>query len=466
MKQIFSIITIITAVLLVFTYSSCKKTGFITSADALLRTSTDTLHFDTVFTSVGSTTQLFKIFNQNDQKLKLSSVQLMGGSTSFFSMNVDGLAGNTFNDVEIDANDSLYVFVKVTINPNAANLPFIVQDSIKISWNGNTRFVQLDAFGLNAHFLRGRRVTQDTTWNNTRPFVILDGLTVDENRTLTIAKGTKVYFHNNAPLIVNGTLRAIGNRWDSTRIIFRGNRLDEPYKNFPGSWPGIYFGNNSKDNIMQFCHVLNAYQGLVVQNPSVNANPKLRLNECVLDNIYAEALLAGNTHVIARNCLISNAGFNVVIIGGGTYDFNHCTMSSYANTYLNHKNPVFTVSNVAGTSTNILNCTVRNSIIYGEGGIVEDEIAVTKQGSTAFTLNFINVLYKAKNTIANAVFTNALKENPQFDSINTGSRFFNFRLRPSSPCINKAIASGITYDLDSTLRPLGAGFDIGCYEKQ
>jgi hypothetical protein len=42
---------------------SCKKDGFITNADAVVYLSEDTLHFDTVFTSTGSTTQLFKIFN-------------------------------------------------------------------------------------------------------------------------------------------------------------------------------------------------------------------------------------------------------------------------------------------------------------------------------------------------------------------------------------------------------------------
>jgi hypothetical protein len=57
----------------------------------------------------------------------------------------------------------------VTINPNANQLPFVVQDSIKIDYNGNTRFVQLDALGQNARFLRDRRVTSDTTWNNNLP---------------------------------------------------------------------------------------------------------------------------------------------------------------------------------------------------------------------------------------------------------------------------------------------------------
>ncbi|HXS56850.1 MAG TPA: hypothetical protein VN726_12055, partial [Hanamia sp.] len=47
-------------------FFSCKKESFTTSGDARLYTSADTLAFDTVFTSAGSVTQLFKIFNDND----------------------------------------------------------------------------------------------------------------------------------------------------------------------------------------------------------------------------------------------------------------------------------------------------------------------------------------------------------------------------------------------------------------
>src|SRR5687767_2789068 len=101
---------------------SCKKTGFITSPDAFLRTSVDSLHFDTVFTTTGSTTQFFKIFNPNDQKLRLSNVQLMGGAASPFKLNVDGMPGTIFSDIEIEANDSIYAFVTVSINPSAASL--------------------------------------------------------------------------------------------------------------------------------------------------------------------------------------------------------------------------------------------------------------------------------------------------------------------------------------------------------
>lgn len=451
-------------------FSSCKKEGFIDSKDALLTTSVDTLHYDTVFTSTGSITQSFKIFNLNDKKLRLSNVQLMGGSASFYKINVDGSAGTNFSDIEINANDSIYVFAMVTINPNASNLPFIVKDSIKIDYNGNTKFVQLEAFGQNANFLRDRRVTTDTTWNNNLPFVILGGLTVDSAKTLTIKKGTKVYFHADAPLIVRGTLNAVGEKNDSTKITFKGDRLDYPYKDYPASWPGIYFMNSSKDNVMEHCVVKNAYQGTIVQNPASNSNPKLTLNECILDNIYDIAVGAANTSVVARNCLISNCGYNVFLTAGGNYTFNNCTMVSIGNYYLQHKNAVLTVSNVVSSSiTNNVTATFNNSIIYGESGLPDDEINLIKQGSTAYNVTFNNTLYKMKSSDpTTATFNGSKLKNikPEFDSVNIGDRYFNFRLKSTSLAKDKgSIISGITTDLDGKNRNVGLP-DLGCFELQ
>ena len=74
-------------------FAACKKDQFITSPDALISLSTDEIKFDTVFTNSGSVTHFFKIINENNQKLKLSSVQLAGGTASFFRINVDGVTG-------------------------------------------------------------------------------------------------------------------------------------------------------------------------------------------------------------------------------------------------------------------------------------------------------------------------------------------------------------------------------------
>lgn len=453
---------LITAVL----FLSCKKEGFITSTDALLRTSVDTLHFDTVFTTTGSITQLFKIFNGNDKKLNLSSVKLMGGNTSAFKMNVDGLPGTSFSNIEIAPNDSVYVFVSVSINQSTANLPFIVQDSVQINYNGNTRWVQLDAYGRNANFYRNRRITTDSTWNNDKPFVILGSLLVDSNVVLTINKGCKIYSHADAPIIVNGTLRVLGEKYDSTRVTFKGDRLDYPYNEFPGSWPGIYFNRSSRNNILNYATIQHAYQGVVAINPNSLPGTKLTLNECIIDNIYDGGIIGSNSSITATNCLISNCGYNVLITAGGNYNFNHCTISSYGNSYLSHKNPVLTVGNsVSQTTTNPLTAIFSNSIFHGEGGTVDDEVLIDKKGSTPFSVTFDNVLYKVKTDPANATFNNSIKNQaPQFDSIDIGRRYFNFRLKSSSPAINKGIVTGVVFDLDGNAR-IGIP-DIGCFEKQ
>src|SRR5687767_53129 len=106
---------------------SCKKESFITTPDARVTLTADTLKYDTVFVTSGSVYRFFKIINENDQKLRITSISLMGGASSVYKMNVDGIPGPQVNNVEIEANDSVYVFVQVNINQDANNLPFIVR---------------------------------------------------------------------------------------------------------------------------------------------------------------------------------------------------------------------------------------------------------------------------------------------------------------------------------------------------
>src|SRR6516164_1078560 len=285
---------------------SCKKDSFITSPDALVRFSSDTVFFDTVFTSTGSVTQSIKVFNENNEKMLLSSVRLMGGSQSSFRINIDGSPGPENDQIEVEPNDSIYVFITVSVNPTASGLPFILQDSIGVSFNGNTRFIQLKAWGQNAHFLKNQEISTNVTWTNDLPYVIQGGLQVDSNAVLTIQKGCKIYLHADAPLLVNGSLQVLGEKTDSMRVYFQGDRLDNPYNSYPGSWPGILFGTTSRDNLMEFAVIRNAYQGLIAEDLPMDANPKLTLNECIVDNIYDAGILALGSSIQANNCLISN----------------------------------------------------------------------------------------------------------------------------------------------------------------
>jgi len=445
---------------------SCRKDAYITSPDARVTISADTLKFDTVFVTAGSTYRTLKIINDNNQKLKLPALKLMGGAASVYKMNVDGIAGTQFSNLDIEANDSLYVFVQVTVNPGAGNLPFIIRDSIQVSYNGRNRLVQLEAWGQNANFFRDKVVTANETWNNNLPYVILGSLIVNANQTLTINKGCRIYVHADAPVIVNGTLDVNGLKDTIDRVYFQGDRLDEPYKDYPASWPGIFFLAGSKDNVLNYAVIKNAYQGIGITDPSPNANPKLVLNECVIDNAYDAGIISLNSSIRARNCLISNCGKNLLLAKGGDYQFTHCTVVTYANRFIEHRDPVFSLSNYANGASVNLTALFRNCIFWGENGLVNDEVVVEKNGNTIFNVNFDYTLWKVQTNPSN-ITSNQIINNqpPQFDSVNTNKNYYDFRLKPGSAALNKGVSTGITTDIDGKPRAVGLP-DLGCFEKQ
>jgi hypothetical protein len=463
-----SVITRICLLLLagVWLMQSCTKDAVFTK-DGRLTLTDDTLHFDTVFTAAGSVTQYFLIKNDNRQSVRISSIELMGGSASFFRMNVDGTPGTSISNLELEGNDSMYVFVSVNINPNTDLLPFLIRDSIKIQANGFTLFKQLEAWGQNARYLRNGKITSSQTWNKNLPYVILGGLVIDTNATLTIGPGTRIHLNADAPLIIDGTLLVNGSKADS--VVFQGNRLDEPYRDFPGSWPGMYFRGSSKNNQLNYTVIKNAYQGVITEQPSGNSNPKVALTNCVIDNIYDIGIMGINSSIRADNCLVSNCGNNIALIYGGNYQFTHCTVVSLSNTFVTHKNPAVLATNFVKQNNQVftasLSATFTNSIIWGSEGFVENEIVVQKEGTAATNLSLQQVLFRSKADPAHTTFSNVIRnEDPRFDSVNVAKRFYNFRLKSGSPAINKGIITTLLTDLDGLPR---AGLpDLGCYEKQ
>lgn len=448
---------------------SCKKDSFITSPDASVILTADTLHFDTVFTTTGSTTQVFKIINNNNQKLRIDKIQLKGSASSSFQINADGFKGPQVNNLEINSNDSLYVFVSVSINPNAGNLPFIIRDSIEIDYNGNTKKVQLEAWGQNAHFYRQKQIAGNETWTNDLPYVILGSLYIQPNAILNIEKGCRIYVHADAPIIIDGSLKINGQKDTADRVYIQGDRLDEPYKNYPAGWPGLFFRAPSKDNVLNYAIINNAYQAIAISDPSVNANPKITLNQCIINNAYDAGIIAVNSNIKATNCLISNCGKNIFLVKGGNYNFTHCTVASYSNFFIQHKEPVLFVSNSIRINNvpdiKNIDAVFRNCIFWGEGGLVDNEVVVVKDGNSAFNVQFDNPLMKVKTDPANSTLTNIIKQDPGFDTINTSKRFYNFHLKPGSPAIDKGINAGVFIDLDGKARPFGLP-DLGAYEKQ
>ena len=451
-----------------FLFSSCKKDSFITSPDAQLYTSADTISFDTVFTTVGSISKSFKIFNGNNQKLLLSDVQLAGGQSSPFKINIDGVSSSSVKNIELNPNDSLYVFVQVNVDPNSEKNPFILKDSIEISFNGNKRFVQLQAYGQNAIFLKREVIRGHQIWTNELPYVIVGSVQVDTNATLNIEAGTKIYLHADAPFLVDGQLRAIGTK--DSRIIFSGDRMDDVYKDLPAGWPGLYFRNTSQDNVLEYAIIKNAYQGIVARDRSTTANPKLTLSKCIVENIYDIGILGINTEIYADNCLVSNCGTNVLLSYGGDYRFTFCTVVTYGSLYIDHKNPVIQVSDHIESGGMIytapLNATFTNSIFWGENGTVENELSVVKKGTDFFDVTFDHVLYKSKDEVTNANFIASIKNIPPgFDSVNTAKNIYDFRIlnNPLSPAAGSGKPTSFNLDLDGKTRATTP--DLGCYER-
>ena len=461
MKPVRNLLIIVLGILL----ATCKKESFTDSASALLQTTTDSLHFDTVFTTTGSITQFVRIINNNSKGIRIASVKLAGGINSAFRINVDGVPGPEVNDIEVLANDSVYVFVTVTINPDASTLPFLVMDSIEISYNGNQQFIQLDAYGRNAHFLRNRIITGTEIWNNDLPYVILEGITIRSNASLLINKGCQVFMHADAPFIINGTLTVNGEKYDSTRVVFAGDRLDEPYKNFPASYPGLYFTDSSSNNILNYAIIKNAYQAIVVTGASTS--PKLTLNETIVDNAYDAGIIGINTNINAVNVLVSNCGKNIFLVNGGKYEFTHCTAATISNNFIQHRNPVLLISNYLNQEINNLDAVFRNCIFWGDdNGLVPNEVQVLRMGNSVFNVNFDNVLWRVKDIpqhiVSNGIINN---QDPRFETINVAERIFNFRLRNDSPALDKGSMTPTLTDLDGNTRPVAIP-DLGAYEKQ
>lgn len=467
MKNFVLILSFIFVAVLTF---SCKKETFITSSDARLSLSTDTIKFDTVFTQTGSITRTFKIFNNNDQKLRLTSIELKGGNSSPFRININGVAAISQTNISLAANDSMYIFVTVNINPTQANLPFILADSIRIEYNGNIRWVQLQAYGQNAVFLNNAVVSANTSFTNAKPYVILGSLEIKPGITLTLNEGVKIYAHANAPILVDGTM--IVNGTVTNPILFTGDRLDDPYDKFPASWPGIYLRAASINNIFSFAQVKNANQGIVVTGQSQNGNPKLVLHQSIISNASDAGLLCNNSSVNVDNTLIYNSGSNLLIKSGGTYNFTNCTFAGYSNNYQFHKTPVAQLYNFdefnGTTITAALNASFKNCILWGENGSLENEILLQKQGTTAFSVTLDHCLYKADSEPAGAIIAASLRNiDPQFDSLDIRNNIYNFRTtkEPSSPVVSAGAATTFPRDLDNKPRnPVNP--DIGAYEKQ
>lgn len=457
-------------VLAVLFFTSCKKDSFITTPDASILISSDTLKFDTVFTTTGSTTQFVKIKNNNEHKLLISSISLAGGYASPFKLNIDGTASHEVYNIEVAANDSIYIYVSVTIPSSNVTIPFVVNDSIRVFYNGNSRYIQLEAYGQNAMFITNQTINGTQVWNPQLPVVVLESLTIRENGSLTLSPGTRMYFRNTAPIIVYGTL--IVNGTHNNPVVFKGERLDEYYNSLPGSWPGIIFMPSSKNNVLTFAEIHNAVDAITVAEPSINSNPKITLQQSIISNAYNTGLNFRKTDAEVTNSLIVNCSKNILIQEGGNYNFIHCTVAGMNTEYFIRQNPVLILSNQFSSNNTTasfpLNAVFTNSIFWGNLAHIPDEIILDNNPAAGFSVTFQHCLYKQQNNLSDATVINCIpNQSPGFKLIDLSEQIFDFHIdNPFAPGIDHGINTGLLKDLDNNNRLAGNAPDIGAYEKQ
>ena len=473
-----SLLLWLTALFFVLIAQSCRKDTFITTADAKLRFSEDTVHFDTVFSTVGSITLPLKLYNNYNENLNISNIQLAGGEFSQFRMNVDGESGAQFTDIEILPNDSIYIFIEVTVDPNDDALPFVIEDSIIFTTNGNMQDIKLIAYGQNANFHYGE-ILCDTTWTDNLPHVIIGSVLVDTLCSLTITEGTDIYLHGGSSFYVLGTLNVLGTK--DSLVTFQGDRLEDFYKEVPGQWEGIYLLRGSFDNVIQYAEIKNANKGISLGYSTdtglvtfLELQPTLTLENTEIFDIQYYGIESLNSRIKATNVLIYNVGqANAALTLGGDYEFRHCTMANYSSRYLTHQAPVLVLTDYYnfGPETNLQNGLTKadfiNCIIYGS--IAEgNELAIdTLLSPTIFNFNFDHCIIKSaiNPDLLNDVgcFFNT---DPVF--ANVGER--NYCPTTGSPALNAAIdipSDPVIIDIVGNPRPFAATLpDIGCYETE
>jgi hypothetical protein len=461
---------------------SCTTENFTSDPNAKLRFSTDTVLFDTVFTTIGTATRRLKVFNPNDDWLRISRIYLEKGDASEFRLNIDGLASWQRSDVEIAPHDSLSIFMQAYIDPLNSNSPLLVSDSIIFETNGNLQNVKLVAWGQDIHFFNADTITT-TTWENDKPYVIYSYLLVDSGATLNIKPGTHIYLHKSASIVVYGTLLSEGTI--DAPIEFMHDRPEELYDSLPAQWGTIAFVKGSTGNQLQNTYIRNAIAGIQIGEYDNLQTTSITLENCKIQNMSYAGIIAFGATIEASNTLISDCGsFALAAFCGGSYRFIHSTIANYWGGYetSSREYPAVFLSNAFYYSGDdgtvsyygpLENAYFGNSIISGN---MQNEIGfnIDLQGGN-FNYQFDHCLLKADPTYDSDLYTNIdTTSDSHFTSIlwNQDPLFRNienwlFMPDSLSPAINKGLFSlgeEVPNDLSGNSRITDEMPDLGAYE--
>lgn len=463
-------IKVLFAAILFVSFFSCKKDKLLTESGIKLNFSIDTVQFDTVFASVGSATKRFIVHNTYDQPIKVSEIYLAGGSNSNFMINIDGANTRRVSDVEIPANDSLFIFVQVTVDPNNISSPMVIQDSIVFSTNGYDQDIDLVAWGQDVVLIDGDKngLIQTTTWTSEKPYLIYNSMAVDSGHTLTITAGTQLHFSFGSALYVYPTATIVVEGDVENPVVFQGDRLEEIYDDVPGQWQGIWLMQKSKDNVFKNAIVKNAVIGIRVDTVG-SANPTLIMHNTRIEHMTFAGLYALGSQVVATNCVFADcANYAVALLYGGGYHFYHCTMANYP-THGNRQTPALIINNYFVSDNtpfvrSIYDTYFGNCIIYGNKDV---EVEFDSYDDAYMEYQFDHCLMKVNPEMDISDETKykniIINEDPEFVDVTE----YDYQLDTLSPAIDKGdinIVTGIL-DLDLNGNQRDELPDLGAFER-
>lgn len=461
MKRI-HIISLFITIFVASLCQSCIEDGFSSSASDQPVFSVDTLDMGVIFTEQSSTTHRFTVYNRADKGISISRIGLSGDNAGLFRLNVDGFSGRDFQNVEIRAKDSIFVFVEATLPPNERAVPVQVTASLDFTTNGQTRSVTLAAQGRDVVRLRAEVLTADTRLTAEKPYQVFDSLVVSPGATLTIDPGAELYFHDGAYMAVRGTLKAAGE--PGREITFAGDRTgnvvtDISFDLMSRQWTGLFFTSTSAGNELSHSCVRNTWQGVTVDGADLTmVNSRLR-------NSGGMVLEAYHARVKAYGCEFAEAADGAVLLHGGEHVLNHCTLANY---YLFSAigGPILQFGHLDADSDDesgnpYLRADISNSIIYGLG----TDLSHGDLEGTGVTLRRC-LLKSAGSDDAN--FIGCLWDtDPEYRTVRE-DYIFDYRLRDGSPAIGAADPSLTAPDaaVDAYGLPRGLTPDLGAYVYQ
>lgn len=425
-------------------WSSCRKDFEFSPSTGSLQFSKDTVYLDTVFTNIGSSTYNLKVYNKSDDDISIPAVRLALGETSNYRLSVDGIAGKSFNNIEVLAKDSLFIFIESTIDINNFTNPngtYLYTDQIEFDAGSNLQKVELVTLVQDAVFiypdrdnttkvvetltldiggelveteLQGRELLPtELTFTKEKPFVIYGFATVPNGETLTIEAGSRLHFHENSGIIVsNGASINVNGAYSNDRdlleneVIFEGDRLEPGFSQVPGQWGTIWLLDGSVDNTINYATIKNSTIGVLSDGNPDEANDKLTITNTQIYNSSSFGVLGRNTSISGENVVINNSGLSSFAgTLGGKYNFTHSTIVNYWDNGFRQfpavllNNFVLDEDNVA-TIADLTEANFNNCIIYGNDNpeILLDEI---EDASVVFNFKFTNCLIRFEDNSNN-----------------------------------------------------------------